>query len=86
MSLKKLKEESHIVTSSGAKSPDSKVKIIYAVVRRQDISKAIKVVKEFNPNAFYSIEDVRFVSENKNHHIHQPNRRRNMFGFYRKGK
>jgi uncharacterized protein YebE (UPF0316 family) len=84
--LKKLQEEGHIVTSSGAKSPDGKVKILYAVLRRQDISKAIKTVKEFNPNAFYSIEDVRFVSENNHHVVHKPDRSSSMFGFYRKGK
>lgn len=48
------------IDAEGAKGP---VKIIYSVVRRKDLQKIINIVKEFNPNAFYSIEEVRGINK-----------------------
>jgi uncharacterized protein YebE (UPF0316 family) len=83
--LKALKSEGYVATSSGAKSPSGKVKILYAVVRRHNIPKTIDIIRQFNPHAFYSIEDVRYISEEA---VIKPYKRRyrNIFGFYRKGK
>ena len=49
-----------IVDAEGAKGP---VKILFSIVKRQDVQKVIKIVKKYNPNAFYSIEDIRQVSK-----------------------
>jgi hypothetical protein len=46
-----------------ADGPQGKVKIIFTVTNRQNISEVIKIVKKYNPRAFYSIEDIRQVSE-----------------------
>jgi uncharacterized protein YebE (UPF0316 family) len=35
------------------------VKLIYLVLKRKDIEAAVKMVQHFNPNAFYTIKDVR---------------------------
>ncbi|RAP00018.1 hypothetical protein PW5551_00280 [Petrotoga sp. 9PW.55.5.1] len=48
------------IDAEGAKGP---VKILYSVVRRKDLQKMINIVKEFNPNAFYSIEEVRGINK-----------------------
>jgi uncharacterized protein YebE (UPF0316 family) len=39
------------------------VSIIYTIVRRQRVPKVIKAIMEFNPKAFYTVEDVRSASE-----------------------
>jgi len=39
------------------------VSVIYSVVMRNDINKVIAIIREYNPNAFYSIGDVRFVNK-----------------------
>jgi len=39
------------------------VSVIYSVVLRNDINKAVAIIKEFDPNAFYSIGDIRFVNK-----------------------
>jgi uncharacterized protein YebE (UPF0316 family) len=39
------------------------VSVIYSVVMRNDISKVISIILENNPDAFYSIGDVRFVNK-----------------------
>lgn len=35
------------------------VKLIYLVLKRKDIEAAVEMLQHFNPNAFYTIEDVR---------------------------
>ncbi|MFY9396942.1 MAG: DUF2179 domain-containing protein, partial [Desulfomonilia bacterium] len=49
------------VDASGSTGP---VKVVFSVVERKDIPKIVEIIKRFNPQAFYTIEDVRFVSEN----------------------
>jgi len=39
------------------------VQLVYTVVHRNDMSKALDVINVFNPKVFYTIEDVRAVSE-----------------------
>jgi len=51
------------VTSIDAEGARGPVKILYSVVRRKDLQKMINIVKEFNPNAFYSIEEVRGINK-----------------------
>lgn len=51
------------VTNVPAEGSQGKVNIVFMVVDRNDIDKAISLIKAFNPRAFYSIEDVRFASE-----------------------
>ena len=58
-----LKNKKYGVTSVDAEGPKGKVKLIFTVVNRQNIQNVIKIVKKYNPKAFYSIEDIRQVSE-----------------------
>lgn len=50
---------STVIDAMGGNGPS---KIILAVVKRKDLKDVIKIIKKFNPRAFYSIEDVRTVS------------------------
>ncbi|UCF06138.1 MAG: DUF2179 domain-containing protein [bacterium] len=58
-----LRTQHYGVTSIPAMGPEGDVNVIYSVIRREDLKKVIDIIKRFNPNAFYSIEDVKFVSE-----------------------
>lgn len=51
------------VTTVPAEGSQGKVSIVFMVVDRNDIHRAITLIKAFNPKAFYSVEDVRFASE-----------------------
>lgn len=42
---------------------DGKVDVIFTIVNRSDVKEVIKTVQGFNPRAFYTVEDVRSVSE-----------------------
>ena len=58
-----LKQAKYGITAVDAEGSKGNVKIIFTVVNRQNIQDVIKIVKKFNPKAFYSIEDIRYVSE-----------------------
>lgn len=82
--LKKLKTAGYVVTSSKATGPDGKVMSIFTIINRHDARKLINIIKELNPHAFYSIEDVRFakdkpIQKNKKNYLE-------FLDFYRKGK
>ena len=44
----------------GAKGP---VKIIFTILKRKNLDSIIKIINKHNPNAFYTIEDVRVASQ-----------------------
>ncbi|MFZ4401508.1 MAG: DUF2179 domain-containing protein [Bacteroidales bacterium] len=58
--LKRLKFRITIVDAMGMDSP---VKMIFATIRRNDLKRFISILNKNNPNAFYTVEDVRMVKE-----------------------
>jgi uncharacterized protein YebE (UPF0316 family) len=51
------------ITELPARGERGEVSIIFTVINRKDLSPVEEIINNFNPNAFYSIEDVRFVKE-----------------------
>jgi uncharacterized protein YebE (UPF0316 family) len=51
------------VTSIPAQGSTGLVHLIYTVVKRSHLEGVEEIIRNFNPHAFYSIEDVRYVSE-----------------------
>ncbi len=49
-----------IIDGHGAKGP---VKIIFTIIKRKDIDYVRRLINDTNPQAFYSIEDVRVASQ-----------------------
>jgi uncharacterized protein YebE (UPF0316 family) len=82
--LKTFKKEGYVVTSNGATGPDGKVNVIFTILKRHDAHKAIKIMQELSPDAFYSIEDIRFSLERVPKMFRKKNV--NNFGSYRKEK
>ncbi len=61
--IKKLKSEGYGLTLINGEGATGPVKIIFTLIRRKERGEVIKMIEEFNPKAFYSIEDVRFANE-----------------------
>jgi uncharacterized protein YebE (UPF0316 family) len=61
--VQRMRTAGYGATSLDAEGASGPVNVIYSVVRRGSIDDVVEIIKRFNPNAFYSIEDVRFVSE-----------------------
>ncbi len=51
------------VTSLEARGETGPVQLIFTVCPRRNLRDVIALIKRFNPRAFYTIEDVRFVKE-----------------------
>jgi len=73
------------IEAHGAKE---KVHLVYSIVHRDDIAKVLYIINQFNPKAFFTIEDVKAVNEG----IFHPKGNKAIFPFanilkeWRKGK
>jgi len=61
--IEHLKQEYHGVTSIAARGVSGEVRLVLSVIKRKDIPFFLKIVKNYNPKAFVSVEDVRHLSE-----------------------
>lgn len=61
--IKFLRHEGYGVTSVDATGMSGPVKVIFTTIRRQNLEETIQHIRKFNPKAFFSVEDVRFVQE-----------------------
>ncbi len=60
-----LYSQNYNLTVTDADGEHGKVKIMFIVMKRSRLKEAIKIIKEYNPHAFYTVEDIRFVKEGK---------------------
>lgn len=61
--IENMKKAGYGITHHNAKGSNENVSIIYSIINRSEIQKVEKIVRETNPKAFYSIEDVKMVSQ-----------------------
>ena len=61
--MEALLNEDYGVTALDAQGRFGPVKILFTLIPRNDLPRIVALVNSHNPRAFYSIEDVRFVSE-----------------------
>ncbi|NLB26649.1 MAG: DUF2179 domain-containing protein [Bacteroidales bacterium] len=61
--INNLKNAGYGITYHEAKGSNENVSIIYSIIKRSEIQKVENIVKATNPKAFYSIEDVKMVSQ-----------------------
>lgn len=58
-----LKEKGFGVTSVNARGVDGEVALIYLIIKRKSLSEVVGLIKEYNPRALYTVEDIRSVSK-----------------------
>ena len=58
-----LKAEDYGVTSVDGHGTVGQVKVVFTIVPRREVRRAVDLIKKFNPQAFYSIEEVGFVEK-----------------------
>lgn len=61
--IKKLKEAGYGITHHEANGATGKVSILYSIINRTDLPFVVEMISNYNPKAFYSIEDVKFVNK-----------------------
>ncbi len=58
-----LKSAGYGVTCVDGHGSDGQVQVVFTIVLRREVKSVVDLIKNFNPNAFYSIEEVRFVEK-----------------------
>ncbi|MHC1776229.1 MAG: DUF2179 domain-containing protein [Lentimicrobium sp.] len=58
-----LRENNYGVTSVEAEGAMGKVNIVFSIIKRKDVEHVVSIINRFNPNAFYTIEDVKAINE-----------------------
>jgi uncharacterized protein YebE (UPF0316 family) len=58
-----LRSQDYGVTSIDGEGASGRVKMIFTIIKRQDLSRVVSIIKQFYPNAFYSVDDIKSVSE-----------------------
>lgn len=61
--IERLKQEGYGVTYHDAQGATNKVHIVHTVVNRTHLSQVAEWIKQYNPQAFYSVEDIRMVNK-----------------------
>ncbi len=56
--IERLRERQYGVTAMDGQGANGPVKVIFTIVRRREVAVVVELVKRFNPQAFYSIEEV----------------------------
>lgn len=86
--VQKLNCNGYGATSVEAHGAKDNVHMVYTIVQRNELEKVLALIEDFNPRAFYTIEDIKSVNEG----IFTPQRRNTIFPFvevlkkWRKGK
>ncbi len=70
------------VTSVDAQGESGPVKLIFSITKRRNLAKIIAIIKQYNPNAFYTIEDMRYVNQT----YPLPLTKRSLFAYLHLGK
>jgi uncharacterized protein YebE (UPF0316 family) len=58
-----LRTENYGVTSIDGQGTSGQVKVVFTIVPRREVRSVGELIKKFNPNAFYSIEEVGLVKK-----------------------
>lgn len=70
-----LRNNNYGVTSVEAEGAKGKVNIIFTIIKRKDVEHVVSIINRFNPNAFYTIEEVKAINEG----IFKKNRSKTIF-------
>ena len=60
-----LREKDYRFSSLNAEGNSGKVNVLFTVVKRENLKELIPNIKRYNPNAFYTIEGVKRVSDDE---------------------
>ena len=61
--VERLRSENYGVTSVAGHGTSGEVQVVFTLVPRREVETVVRLIKTFNPHAFYSIEDVGFVEK-----------------------
>jgi uncharacterized protein YebE (UPF0316 family) len=63
--IESLKRSQYGVTAVEGRGAFGPMKMVFTIVNKQDLPRVIQIIQAYNPNAFYSVEEVDQVSQGK---------------------
>jgi len=86
--IRHFREQGYRMTYLDAEGLKGPVQILFTIAPRKKLNELLGAVRRYNPDAVYSVEDVRTLSSNANfpNLNHSPATKKNLFRFHRKGK
>jgi len=73
-----LREKGYALTSVPGMGREGEVGVLYIIIKRKVLREVVAIIHEYNPHAFYTIEDMRYVS---NYALLSPARKAHRFRF-----
>jgi uncharacterized protein YebE (UPF0316 family) len=61
--IDELRAQNYGLTVVDAEGSQQKVKLIFSVIKRENVGHIVSVINKYNPHSFYTIEDVKSVNE-----------------------
>ena len=61
--IEALKTDNHGITVVDAQGAVGPVKMIFTIIKRKNVKTVVKLIREYNPTAFYSIEEIKNTSQ-----------------------
>ena len=58
-----LKTENHGITVVDAQGAVGPVKMIFTIIKRKNVKEVVLMIRQYNPTAFYSIEEIKNTSQ-----------------------
>ena len=58
-----LKKDNHGITVVDAQGAVGPVKMLFTIIKRKNVRSVVKVIEEYNPTAFYSIEEIKTANQ-----------------------
>ncbi|HOP03181.1 MAG TPA: DUF2179 domain-containing protein [Tenuifilaceae bacterium] len=83
--IKSLNSKNYGATLVEGEGSSGRVQLIYSIVKRENLPDVVSIIEEFNPKAFFTIEDIRKVSSGI-FPAESPIHKLNPFRRWRKGK
>ncbi|MFU8843197.1 MAG: DUF2179 domain-containing protein [Bacteroidales bacterium] len=61
--IQRLRQHDFAVTTVDVEGMSGKTKMIFSIISRKHVNDYVSIVQQFNPKAFYTIEDIKSVKE-----------------------
>jgi uncharacterized protein YebE (UPF0316 family) len=61
--IRSLNQAGYGATNTPAEGARGPVSVIYCIIHRNELPSVVELIKRFNPDAFYTIQDIRLVRE-----------------------
>jgi uncharacterized protein YebE (UPF0316 family) len=79
-----LREKGYGVTSLKATGMHGDVGVIFMIINRKNLKEVTEIIKKYNPNAFYTIEDVNYVNRAADPYVIPRSRKKNFFSLIKR--